>query len=62
MKRPTPEAYEAACRALWRHREGEEKLTAANKALCSKNKKLRNEIRLLKKRAAAAKRIQTKHF
>jgi hypothetical protein len=52
----------AACRALWKHREGEEKLAAANKALCSKNKTLRNQIRLLKKRAAAAKRIQTKHF
>jgi hypothetical protein len=62
MKRPTPEAYEAACRALWRHREGEEKLTAANKVLCAKNKTLRNQIRLLKKRAAAARRTETRAF
>ena len=62
MDRPTKEAYEAACRALWRHREGEEKLTAANKVLCSKNKTLRNQIRLLKKRAAAARRSETRAF
>jgi hypothetical protein len=62
MDRPTKDAYEAACRALWRHREGEEKLTAANKVLCSKNKTLRNQIRLLKKRAAADRRKMTKAF
>ena len=62
MDRPTKGAYEAACRALWRHREGEEKLTAANKVLCSKNKTLRNQIRLLKKRAAAARRTETRAF
>jgi len=56
MDSPTKYDYEAACKALWKHREGEEKLAAANKALCAKNKKLRNEIRLLKKRAATAKR------
>jgi len=50
----------AACRALWRHREGEEKLTAANRVLCEKNKNLRDQIRLLKKRAAAARRIQAR--
>jgi len=55
-------AYEAALAALWRHREGEEKLTAANKVLCSKNKTLRNQIRLLKKRAAAARRTETRAF
>jgi len=62
MDRPTKEAYEAACRALWRHREGEEKLAAANKALATKNKELRDTIRLLRKRAAADRRKQTKHF
>jgi hypothetical protein len=62
MKRPTPEAYEAACRALWRHREAEEKLAAANKVLCAKNKTLRNKIRLLKKRAAADRRKMTRAF
>jgi hypothetical protein len=62
MDQPDPYAYEAALRALWKHRAAEEKLTAANKVLCSKNKTLRNQIRLLKKRAAAARRIQTKHF
>ena len=62
MDRPTKDAYEAACRALWRHREGEEKLAAANKALYAKNKTLRNEIRLLKKRAAADRRKMTKAF
>ena len=60
--RPTKAAYLAACNALWRHREAEEKLTAANKALCAKNKELRNEIRLLKKRAAADRRKMTKAF
>ena len=58
--RPTKAAYMAACRALWRHREGEEKLTAANRVLCEKNKNLRDQIRLLKKRAAAARRIQAR--
>jgi len=55
-------AYEAALAALWRHREGEEKLAAANKALATKNKELRDTIRLLRKRAAADRRKQTKHF
>jgi hypothetical protein len=55
-------AYEAALKALWKHREGEEKLAAANKVLCTKNKTLRNQIRLLKKRAAADRRKQTKNF
>ena len=55
-------AYEAALAALWRHREAEEKLMMANKVLCAKNKTLRNQIRLLKKRAAAAKRTQTRMF
>jgi hypothetical protein len=58
----TKDAYMAACRALWKHREGEEKLLAANKALAKKNKELRNRIRLLKKRAAAHQRNITKHF
>ena len=62
MKRPTPEAYEAAVRALWRHREGEEKLAAANKVLCAKNKTLRNEIQLIKKSAAADRRKITRAF
>jgi len=60
--RPTKEAYMAACRALWMHREAEERLAAANKILSSKNKNLRNQLRLLKKRAAADQRKQTKHF
>ena len=55
-------AYEAALSALWRHREGEEKLAAANRALCLKNKKLRDKMKLLKKRAAADRRRQTKNF
>ena len=62
MDRPTKDAYMAACKALWMHREGEEKLLAANKALAKKNKELRNRIRLLKKRAAAHQRNITKHF
>jgi len=62
MDRPTKDAYEAACRALWRHRDGEEKLAAANKNLIEKNKSLRNKIRLLRKRAAADRRKQTKGF
>jgi hypothetical protein len=62
MDYPTADAYKAAVTALWKHREAEERLAAANKVLCSKNKTLRNQIRLLKKRAAAARRIQTKHF
>ena len=60
--RPTKEAYMAACRSLWRHREVEERLAAANKVLCAKNKKLRNVIGLLKKRAAAARRTETRAF
>jgi hypothetical protein len=61
-ERPTKDAYMAACRALWMHREAEERLAAANKILSSKNKNLRNQLRLLKKRAAADRRKQTKHF
>ena len=60
--RPTKDAYLAACKALWRHREAEEKLTEANKALIEKNKSLRSKIRLLRKRAAADRRKQTKNF
>ncbi len=59
---PTKDAYEAACKALWKHREAEEKLAAANKILVRKNKELRNRIRLLKKRTAADNRRMTKHF
>ena len=62
MDRPTKEAYEAACRALWRHREGEEKLVIANKNLIEKNKSLRSKIRRLRKRAAAHRRSETKSF
>jgi len=60
--RPTKDAYMAACSALWRHREAEEKLAAANKVLIEKNKSLRSKIRLLRKRAAADRRKQTKNF
>ena len=60
--RPTKDAYMAACSALWRHREAEDKLAAANKALIEKNKSLRSKIRLLRKRAAADRRKQTKNF
>lgn len=62
MKSPTPAAYEAACRALWKHREGEEKLEKLNILLTKKNKSLRDEIRLLKRRAAAARRAETRAF
>lgn len=58
----TKAEYENTLRILWKHREGEEKLAAANKALCAKNKTLRNQIRLLKKRAAADRRKMTKAF
>jgi len=53
---PTKAEYENTLRILWKHRAAEEKLTAANKVLCSKNKTLRNQIRLLKKRAAVARK------
>lgn len=62
MDRPTKAAYEAACRALWRHREGEEKLAAANAVLTKKNQELRRKLRLLHKRAAADRRKMTKAF
>ena len=62
MDYPTKHAYEAALKSLWRHREAEEKLAEANRVLCLKNKKLRDKIRLLNKRAAADRRRQTKAF
>lgn len=59
---PSKEAYMAACAAVWKHRESEEKLSAANRELEEKNRGLRNTIRLLRKRAAADRRKQTKNF
>lgn len=62
MDRPTKAAYEAACKALWKHREGEEKLEAANKVLVEKNRLLRNEIRLLKKRAKRQEAVRSRNL
>lgn len=49
--RPTKSAYMAACSSLWKHREAEEKLTAANKALEEENAALKKKIRALRKQA-----------
>lgn len=49
--RPTKDAYLAACKALWQHRENEEKLEDANRALAAENAQLRKKIRTLRKQA-----------
>ena len=49
--KPTKFAYEAALSSLWKHREAEEKLTAANHALEEENVELKKKIRLLRKQA-----------
>ena len=58
----TKAEYENTLRILWKHRAAEAKLAAANKVLIEKNKSLRSKIRLLRKRAAADRRKQTKNF
>jgi len=50
-KPPTKWAYEAACKALWKHRENEESLTKANQALEEENAELKKKLRALRKQA-----------
>lgn len=49
--RPTKDAYLAACKALWKHRENEESLTKANQALEEENAELKKKLRALRKQA-----------
>lgn len=50
LESPTKYDYEAAVTALWKYRDAEEKLTAANKVLEKANASLRKKIRAIRKR------------